>query len=346
MGERTIDMPSLGHDTGTAERARDLVGQTPLVKIDGIYAKLECINPCGSVKDRIAVFILTEARKRGDLKPGQSIVEATSGNTGIALAFYGRQLGHPVTIVMPEHMTEERKDLIRQLGATLVLCSKEGSFAEAAAMRDQIAIDTGAYNPDQFANQLNVDCHRETTGREIVEQLPADTSGPIAFVAGVGTGGTLIGVGEALRGAFGDVSLVAVEPLEAAVMTGGCNGPHGISGIGDGFIPAIASDGSGGVHPMVSSVEVVSTEEAMMASKELAKTHSLCVGVSSGANFVASRRLAGQFGTVVTVFADGHQKYHTVGLSSALKGECPFSEFCANSEISNLMVEISGNQSV
>ena len=122
------------------------VGDTPLIEIDGVFAKLECVNPCGSIKDRIALYILTEATRSGQLKHGQPIVEATSGNTGIALAFYGMKMGHPVTIVMPEHMTEERKQLIRQLGANLILCSKEGSFAEAAALRDKIASETGAFN--------------------------------------------------------------------------------------------------------------------------------------------------------------------------------------------------------
>lgn len=206
------------------------VGETPLIEIEGVFVKLECLNPCGSVKDRIAAYILNEAKCRGDLTPGQAIVEATSGNTGIAMAHYGRAAGHPVKIVMPEHMTEERKVLIEQLGATLVLCSKEGSFAEAADIRDRIAQETGAYNPNQFANLLNAECHQVTTGAEILRQIKSHEGivDPIAFVAGVGTGGTLVGVGAALRTALPYVSIFAVEPAEAAVMTGGPNGPHGI----------------------------------------------------------------------------------------------------------------------
>ena len=305
------------------------VGNTPLVEIEGIYAKLECANPLGSVKDRIAAYILRRAADMNDLKPGQSIVEATSGNTGIALAHYGRQAGHAVTIVMPEHMTEERKTLIRRFGAKLVLCSKEGSFVEAAAIRDRLAEETGAYNPDQFGNPLNAECHRFTTGAEIVEALRGKPEGPAAFVAGVGTGGTLVGVGAALRAAWGSVACFAVEPAEAAVMTGGPNGPHGIFGIGDGFIPKIASDGHGGLNPIIEGVEVVSTAEAMRTAIELSERYSLCVGVSSGANFAAARRLKESFDTVVTVFADGHQKYHSAGLPAPRQSTCPFRELCS-----------------
>jgi cysteine synthase A len=260
-------------------------------------------------------------------------VEATSGNTGIAFAYFGREAGHPVTIVMPEHMTEERKALIRHLGATLVLCSKEGSFAEAAAIRDRIAAETGAYNPDQFANVLNVECHRTTTGAEVVRQL-GDPSGSVAFVAGVGTGGTLVGVGEALKASLSDVSLFAVEPAEAAVMTDGPNGAHGIFGIGDGFVPEIAGDGKGGLHPIIDGVEVVSTNEAMEVAAELSTRYTLCVGVSSGANFAAARRLKQRFGQVITVFADGHQKYHSAGLVDPVGQPCPFQSQCANSTLS------------
>jgi threonine synthase len=175
------------------------VGQTPLVQVSGVWAKLACTNPSGSVKDRIAAWILDRSEALGLLKPGMEIIEATSGNTGIALAQAGRARGYRVTIVMPENMTEERKAVIRALGADLVLCSKEGGFAEAARVRDRLAAERGAFNPNQFSNPLNVECHRETTGREILAQLQGSGRGlPDAFVAGVGTGGTLIGVAQAL----------------------------------------------------------------------------------------------------------------------------------------------------
>lgn len=302
-----------------------------MIELEGIHVKLECLNPCGSVKDRLAAYVIQESTRRGDLHPGQALVEATSGNTGIALTYYGRKAGHPVTIVMPEHMTEERKALIRQMGAELILCSKEGSFAEAARIRDETAKSSGAFNTDQFGNPLNSECHRLTTGAEIIRQvIPA---GSVAFVAGVGTGGTLIGVGQALREAFGDVAIFAVEPTEAAVMTGGPNGPHGIFGIGDGFIPALASDGDGGIHPMITGVEVVSTDEAMATASELSSAHALCMGVSSGANFAAARRLKARFDTVITVFADGYHKYQSAGLRGPNSGKCRFSAVCAKSEL-------------
>ena len=306
----------------TAEQTGIEVGGTPLVEVEGVFAKLECTNPCGSIKDRIARYVLDEARRRGDLRPGQRIVEATSGNTGIALSWWARELGHPITIVMPEDMTEERKAMIAGLGADLVLCSREGSFAEAAAIRDRLAAEHGWFNPDQFSNPLNAECHERTTGEEIVAQLAGRRVD--AFVAGVGTGGTLIGVGRRLRRENPLVRLVAVEPEESAVMSGGAAGSHGISGIGDGFVPALAGDGRGGLHPLIDEVMVVSTAEATAAAQRIARERGFCVGISSGANFVAARRLAARYATVVTVFPDGFTKYRSRGLVRCEPGRCPF----------------------
>lgn len=302
------------------------VGNTPIVEVDGILAKLECCNPCGSIKDRIAEFILRKSKASGVLQPGQPIIEATSGNTGIAMAYYGREAGHPVTIVMPENMTEERKALIRGFGADLILCSVEGSFAEAAEIRDRLAIERGWFNPDQFSNPYNVECHRTTTGAELIGQLEGRQVD--AFVAGVGTGGTLIGIGEALREHYPNVHLAAVEPAESAVMTGGEAGPHAIYGIGDGFIPAIAGDGSGGTHPLIDEAIVVSSKEAIDAALELKEKYDLCVGISSGANFVAARRLHARFKTVATVFADGFEKYTAHGLTRC-EGGCAHADRCS-----------------
>jgi cysteine synthase A len=298
------------------------VGGTPLVEVDGILAKLECTNPCGSIKDRIAGYILEESLRRGLLVPGQRIVEATSGNTGIALAWAARNLGHPITVVMPEDMTEERKAIIRALGAELVLCSKEGSFAEAAAIRDRLAAGHGWFNPDQFSNPLNAECHERTTGAEIVAQTGGRRLD--AFVAGIGTGGTLVGVSRRLRRENPALRVVAVEPEESAVMSGGPAGSHGISGIGDGFIPALASDGGDGLHPDIDEVIVVSTQEATAAARHIATEHGFCVGVSSGANFVAAKRLAARFETVVTIFPDGYTKYRSRGLVHCEPGRCPY----------------------
>ncbi|MBV6502915.1 MAG: Cysteine synthase [Fimbriimonadales bacterium] len=306
----------------------NLVGNTPVARVEGVFAKLECVNPCGSVKDRIAKFIIEQSERLGILAPGMTIVEATSGNTGIAFAYYGKQKGYGVNIVMPEHMTEERKDLIRKLGANLILCSKEGSFAEAVEIRDRIASEQGAFNPDQFSNPLNVECHFRTTGQEIIRQISHRNPQSVAFIAGVGTGGTLMGVGRALRLAYPRVRLVAVEPSESAVMGGGAPGPHGIFGIGDGFIPPIVGNGQGGVSSELDEVVRVSTEDAIEASHRLRAKHGICVGISSGANFLAASRFVDEFDAVVTVFADGYSKYASHGLLHAGEGRCPFGERC------------------
>lgn len=312
---------------------------TPLLRLESLFIKLECMHPCGSVKDRIAAYILRRAKELGHLRDGQPIVEATSGNTGIAFAYYGAKMGHPVTIVMPEHMTEERKSVIRRLGADLVLCSSEGSFAEAAQIRDRIAAETGAYNPDQFGNPLNVECHRLTTAEEIRAAVERAMGVPqeVAWVAGVGTGGTLIGVAQRLKEVWPNVRVFAVEPAEAAVMTGGPNGVHGIYGIGDGFVPALATDGGEGLHPLIDAVEVVSTDEAMTAARELSERFSLCVGVSSGANFAVARRLSETFQTVITVFADGHHKYHSAGLRAPEQPACPFRDWCSRNVLNSML---------
>lgn len=306
------------------------VGGTPLVAIDGIFAKLECVNPCGSIKDRVGRYVLEESMRRGLLVPGTRIIEATSGNTGIAIAYFGRELGFPVTVVMPEDMTEERKQIIRSLGADLLLCSAVGSFSEAAAIRDRLAAEHGWFNFDQFANPLDAECHELTTGEEIASAL----SRVDAFVAGVGTGGTVVGVGRRLRRDNPNLWIAVVEPSESAVMSGGPAGRHGIPGIGDGFIPALASDGAGGVHPLVDEVIQVSTEEATAAARELARRHGYCVGLSSGANYVAAMRLAARrheehrllarFQNVVTVFPDGFTKYASRGLERCAPGRCPY----------------------
>jgi len=311
-----------------------IVGNTPLLKVDNIFTKLECINPTGSVKDRIAKYIFDESEKRGLLKPGMKIVEATSGNTGIAMSYYAAQKGYDITIVMPSNMTEERKSVIKDLGAEIIFCS-EGNFAEAAAIRNELAQDPNYFNPDQFSNPLNVECHYKTTGQEIIEQMKNHEPQINAFVAGVGTGGTLIGVAQALREKFPDVRIVAVEPSESAVMSGGEPGMHGIQGIGDGFIPAIAQGENDGLHPFIDEVICVSTDEAQICARYLQVTKGFCVGMSSGANFHAAKLLNEKYKTVVTVFADGYSKYLTFGLQKSERGIChhQHSCFCPGKEI-------------
>ena len=299
------------------------VGNTPFVEVDGIYAKLECTNPTGSVKDRIARYIIDKSESLGILKKGMTIVEASSGNTGIGFAHYAREKGYPITIVMPNNMTNERKEILRCLGANLVLCS-DGNFLEAAQIRDEICNSdvTKYFNPDQFSNPLNVECHYKTTGQEILREIGERTID--SFVAGVGTGGTLIGIGKALREVNPRVHLVAVEPLESAVMGGGVSGTHGIYGIGDGFIPAIASNGGGGLIEMINEVIAVSTEESEKASQYLLDK-GFCVGISSGANFVAAKKMLEKFKTVVTLFPDGYSKYLSSGLKY-IDGNCLYKE--------------------
>ncbi len=312
--------------TSPPRASQDSVGETPLIEVEGVFAKLECTNPCGSVKDRIATYILRESVRQGLLTPGMTIVEATSGNTGIAFSYFGRQAGSDVTIVMPENMTAERKQKIRDLGANLILCSAEGSFAEAADIRDRLARDHGWFSPDQFSNPLNVECHERTTGEEIARDIRARFPGRRidAFVAGVGTGGTLIGVGQRLKRDNPDLHLVAVEPAESPVLSGGEPGAHGIYGIGDGFIPAIAGDGQGGRHPLIDEVIVVESEAARQASILLGRDHYACVGISSGANFLAAQQLALRYRTVVTVFPDSYGRYVSKGLTHCKPGSCPF----------------------
>jgi len=298
------------------------VGRTPLLKLDGVYAKLECVNPTGSIKDRMVKYILDESEKRGLLRKGMTIVEATSGNTGISLSYFGTQMGYKVVIIMPEDMTTERKELIRSFGAQLVLCSSEGSFLEAVRMRDRMVEEEHCFTTDQFSNQLNIECHYRTTGREIVSQLGAASLKADAFVAGVGTGGTLMGVARALWEVNPELYVAAVEPTESAVMSGGVAGPHTIEGIGDGFVPSIVKDEKGNLSGAIREIIRIKSEDAMEASMDLARSFGYCVGVSSGANFLAAKELSRRFGTVVTVLPDGFTRYISLGLQHAER--CPF----------------------
>ncbi|HEY6196343.1 MAG TPA: cysteine synthase family protein [Candidatus Eisenbacteria bacterium] len=301
------------------------VGGTPLVEIDGVHVKMECTNPSGSVKDRIAAFMLTEGLRRGELHPGDTVVEATSGNTGIALALAARELGCRSLIFMPEHMSEERRRMMERAGAEVRLTPRAESFAGACARRDEYQGRPGFWIPDQFANPDNVRCHRETTGAELVRQLlDRGVTRLGAFVAGVGTGGTLMGVGEAVRAAFPGVRVVAVEPTESAVMSGGEPGDHGIMGIGDGFVPPIVD------RSRIDEVLCVSTAEAVAECKRLRGAHGWCVGVSAGANLVAASRLFARGLSVATVWPDSADRYESVGLD-ALSPEtscCPLAYAC------------------
>lgn len=286
------------------------IGRTPLLRLEGVYVKLECSNPGGSVKDRIAAFMLSEAMRRGELSPGDTVVEATSGNTGIALAMVTRELGLKAILFMPEHMSVERRLMMERLGAEVRLTPKADGFEGAIALRDSYRGQAGCYVPDQFGNPDNTRCHLLTTGAELVQSLRAAGVDRLDwFVAGVGTGGTLMGVGEALRAAFRGVRIAAVEPEESAVMSGGEAGEHGILGIGDGFIPALVD------MARVDDVARVSTADAHAEALRLHAGHGYCVGRSSGANMVAARRLAGRGSIVATVWPDCADRYGSLGLA-------------------------------
>ena len=301
------------------------VGGTPLVEIDGVHVKMECANPSGSVKDRIAVYMLTAAMRRGDLFVGDTVVEATSGNTGIALALVARELGCRTLIFMPEHMSVERRQMMERVGAEVRLTPRAESFAGACARRDEYRARSGYWIPDQFANPDNVRCHRETTGAELVRQLlDRGVLRLHAFVAGVGTGGTLMGVAEAVREAFPGVRIVAVEPSESAVMSGGPAGEHGIMGIGDGFVPPIVD------LARIDEVVRVSTAEALAECRRLRRNHGWCVGLSAGANLLAAARMAVPGLPVATVWPDSADRYESVGLypPSPETSCCPLSYAC------------------
>ncbi|MCW3981813.1 MAG: cysteine synthase family protein [Candidatus Bathyarchaeota archaeon] len=229
------------------------VGNTPLLKVDQVYAKLECTNPLGSIKDRVAKYIIERSEKLGLLQSGMIIVEASSGNTGIALSYFARKKGYSVVIVMPRNMTEERKGILTNLGAKLILCS-EGNFAEAMSIRDKIAEKPGYFSPDQFSNPLNAECHFRTTAQEILNQMKAYSESIGVFVSGVGTGGTLVGCGKRLKEVFPQIRIIAVEPAESPVMQGGKPGLHGIQGIGDGFVPDLVSECLNGLSKLIDDI--------------------------------------------------------------------------------------------
>lgn len=300
-----------------------LVGNTPLLGIRltfrgkrrVIYAKCEQLNLTGSIKDRMALHILKRAYADGSLRPGQRIAEATSGNTGIAFAAIGRALGHPVTIFMPNWMSQERKNLIRSYGADMVLVEEaQGGFLGSIRMAEELAIagPEGVFLPRQFSNQANVEAHETTTGPEIWAQLSEAGLKPDGFVAGVGTGGTVMGVGRFLRRQNPAIQIHPVEPAESPTLSTGCKvGKHRIQGISDEFIPAIVN------LAQLDEVIAVSDGDSMLMAQKLAKCLALGVGISSGCNLLAALQVQESMGgdaVVVTVFPDDNKKYLTTDL--------------------------------
>lgn len=300
------------------ESIANAIGNTPMIKIDyryageerSIFAKLESYNLTGSVKDRMVAYVLERARERGELLPGQPIVEVTSGNTGIAIAAIGGSLGHPVHIFMPDWASRERWELMNMYGAKVHPVSRsEGGFIAALRRALLFAHKEDAYRIDQFNNYDNVLAHYYGLGPEILRELP-DAG---AFISGVGTGGTLMGVSRRL-GEDHPIVTAAVEPDAAPLLSGGeVRGPHGIEGIGDDFIPSIVD------RSAIDEIYQINDRDAMNMSRMLARSLGLGVGISAGANLLGAIQLEAKHPGVkaVTVFADDNKKY----LSTALRGE-------------------------
>lgn len=305
---------------------RALVGRTPLVEIryrfDGaprrLYAKYESRNMTGSIKDRMACHILSEAYLAGQLRPGDRIVEASSGNTGIAFAALGRALGHPVRIYMPSWMSQERHALIASLGAEIVAVSREeGGFVGAVdRARAEALHEDCVFSPRQFENAANVRAHASSTGPEILLQLEAFGRRPAAFVAGVGTGGTVMGVGRALRAAFPSVRVHPLEPANSPTLrTGHKVGSHRIQGISDDFVPAVVD------LAWLDEIVDVDDGDAIRMAQQLARRLGLAVGISSGANVLGAVQLAERCAregrgedAVVTILCDSNKKYLSTDL--------------------------------
>lgn len=284
----------------------DAIGDTPMVKVDGIYAKLEYLNPSGSIKARIAKYMIEKAEEAGLLKPGDTIVEATSGNTGNALSMVAAVKGYRMLVVMPEGLSSERMAISSAFGAEILFV---GSFHvnEALARAQELGEQPGFFCPRQFESEWNVEENREILGPEILAQLPSGKT-PDALVMGVGTGGTLAGVGQAFRAVNPKVRLFAMEPHESCTILCGEVAKHQIEGISDGFIPGIFARH----RDLIDSVLSVTSSEAVAGMHYLAHRHGLFCGPSSGAHLIAAKRLREthpELETVVTLFCDEGEKY-------------------------------------
>ena len=308
--------------SSTIQGLANLIGNTPLLEIEflfkgkprKLYAKAEYLNLTGSIKDRMAFHIIREAYAKDRIKPGYRIIEATSGNTGIAFSAVGRALGHPVTIFMPDWMSDERKNLIKSLGAEIVLISKEegGFLGSISRSQEMAAADPKTFLPRQFENEDNLMAHYTTTGPEIWWQLRLHGKTPDAFIAGVGTGGTIMGAGRYLREMKPDIKLYPLEPSNSPTMsTGHKVGVHRIQGISDEFIPALVK------LDELNEVVAVDDGDSIIMAQKLASELGMAVGISSGANFIGALMKLEELGaesTVVTIFSDDNKKYLSTGL--------------------------------
>lgn len=296
------------------------IGNTPMIRIDYeyegkekyIYAKLEYYNLTGSIKDRVAYYILKNAYESGKLRKNMPIVEATSGNTGISFSALGALYNHKVYIFMPDWASKERINLMKSYGAQVILFSKEeGGFIRCVNESKKMAKEMNAFLANQFANQDNFLAHYETTAEEIIKQLPEKVG---AFISGVGTGGTLMGIGKKLKEKYEDFKIVALEPEKMPLLSGGkIIGQHKIEGIGDDFIPKLLDKNE------LDEIILINDEDAINMSRKLAKELGLGVGISSGANFIASVLFNNNSNLpTVTVFADDNKKYLTTDLSKPI----------------------------
>jgi cysteine synthase len=305
----------MARDADIAETVLDLIGGTPMVRLSRmvkegwaeLVAKVESFNPAGSVKDRIALSMIEAAEREGRLKPGETIVEPTSGNTGIGLAMVAAVKGYRLIVTMPEDMSLARRDLLARYGVEVVLTPAiEGMTGAVYAAQELINENPQYFMPQQFENPANPEVHRRTTAQEIL----AATGGKIdAFVAGVGTGGTITGVGEVLKEQDSDILVVAVEPARSPVLQGGRGGVHAIQGIGASFVPGILN------REVVDEIISVGDEDAIAMSRRLTHDEGLLVGISAGANVFAALKVAKRLGRgkcVVTVLPDTGERYLTM----------------------------------
>ncbi|WP_204520107.1 cysteine synthase A [Brevibacillus fulvus] len=292
----------------------ELIGSTPLVKLNrivddqsaDIYLKLEFYNPGSSVKDRIGLAMIEAAEKEGRIKPGDTIIEPTSGNTGIGLAMVAAAKGYRAILVMPETMSMERRNLLRAYGAELVLTPGPEGMAGAIRRAEEIVKENPSYfMPQQFKNLANPQVHRETTGKELVEQ-GKELGGIDAFVAGIGTGGTITGAGQVLKEAYPEIRIVAVEPADSPVLSGGKPGPHKLQGLGAGFVPDILDTN------IYDEIIQVKTEEAFDTARRVAREEGILGGISSGAAIYAAQQVAKRLGKgkkVVVVIPSNGERY-------------------------------------
>lgn len=299
-----------------------LIGNTPMIKIKcrykekeiNVFAKLEYYNLTGSIKDRVAYYMINEAKKEGKLKEGQLIVEATSGNTGISLAAIGAYYKHPVYIFMPDWASKERIKLMKNFGANLILITKEqGGFIRCVEEAKKLAKEKNGFLANQFGNKDNYKAHFETTGKEIVEWLENVGENVEGFISGVGTGGTLMGIGDKLKEKYKNIKIVALEADKMPIISGRKieeGTQHKIEGIGDDFVPDLLDKSK------IDKIILVNDEDAINMSRKLAKELGLGVGISAGANLIGAVELASRIGNnVVTVFADDSKKYLSTDLS-------------------------------